>query len=389
MLKALMQKQGAGIATLFTFFVCLHLIAMVAMGSDRDLLIETLRRDNVRDTSQVLQKAKVLEDRELEEIPMQLLLRNLRITDTNSKRILLSMIGRKTWANAAAEKRLLEIARNPKEESSVRSAAIYWLADHCQGKLDVLKELAIEGNRDLRLGVAVAISRLDGDVIALHDLQSICIVLFADTDSEVRSATLEAFAGVLALSTKARKFTFRFEGDQARAYYFAARVRVNPADTATSDELARMLVHKKRMVREVAADGLAECEKFSDEALTSLLRSLSDESPIVKVGLCRAIERARWNDRLAVTNLAACLKDRDSSVRAYAAIAIGRHKIKTYTKEIASLLRDDDSLTRAMALSALALMGDRSVVPAIQHALSEGLLDDEDCKIAFKALMKE
>ena len=140
------------------------------------------------------------------------------------------------------------------------------------------------------------------------------------------------------------------------------------ADSSVASALAARLSSDKNVfVRKTAAYALG---KFSGtERTASLIAALRDKEPEVRGAA--AVSLGDHADAAAIGPLTAALADKNAFVRAQAARALGvngRAATQEVPALIALLASDTDGEVRRQAAIAIASIGDRSALPALERA---------------------
>ena len=109
--------------------------------------------------------------------------------------------------------------------------------------------------------------------------------------------------------------------------------------------------------------------------------AVADEDIDVQIAAVRTLGQMRTRE--AETPLRTALDSPFASIRAEAALALGRRDASSAVPRIRELLEDDEPVVVAAALDALAFLGDDAVAEAVQRALSHP--DDEVYQAGLRA----
>lgn len=130
-------------------------------------------------------------------------------------------------------------------------------------------------------------------------------------------------------------------------------------DTSFLNSIHHLLSDPSDLVRSEAIDALGVLEEGSRKHYKVLISCLRDEKPLVRISALETL--ALLQDVNSIPEIKARLKDSDSLVRAYAAIALAELRSATSGSAISNVLqRENDETAAAGFLVALHLLGDRT-----------------------------
>jgi len=324
-------------------------------------------------------------------VPSSELFGLLRSKNSRLRGMAITYLGNRQWDDERFFSEFARLAKDESEDTAIRRNAIYFICLRYTDCLELLDELLMHRNPKIREGVSSNLHRLQSDTANVDRLRSLYVKALGDLDAAVRyhgwSALCEA-----GNTNKAILKLPKGAAPVVRAYFYGARVAVNPHDKQSVGSLCELLSDRNMSVREAVADGLLDARVFDVSHVKLINTALLDRSPKVRSSMCVVAAYLPPEGLPWLSNLSGCLEDENPKVREDALTAVGSLKDKRQLTLVLRALnaKSEPASLRYRALDALVLIGDNSpeVLAGIRDGARTGCIDRDEAERAIRKLRR-
>ena len=266
----------------------------------------------------------------------------------------------KSFADAEIAPRLIKYASDVDPEVRQKVAHILGISGY-SGAVSTLKALAADSVGHVRSAAFAALGWLSDESEV-----DFLVTGLDDKFPDVR----EASVGALVMIGSARviaKLNADLYHDSSERQRLAVYGLGLIGDSEVIEPLSRAIGHPEASVRKSAIDSLARIREFSDTE--PLLVALNDESAAVRKSAVSALLATKGAD--GVHDVRFLLNDEDMWVRYHTICAIGDLRMERFAEHVMPFLQDSQDVIKIAATKALAQMGCRKAIPALNQFRDE------------------